>query len=121
MRQIIAGQKVKPEKAAAARCLRKRMTEAESAIWKQVRRGNIKGLKFRRQQVIDGFIVDFYCEQSGLVIEIDGDVHKGQVVADKEREAILRERGLTVLRFTNDEVLKDAKEVAGRIKQAVTP
>jgi len=64
------------------------------------------GLKFRRQQVIDGFIVDFYCAEHGLVIEVDGGVHDDAAVAayDRERALVLKCRSLKLLRVKNEEV-----------------
>ena len=58
------------------------------------------------QQVIAGFIVDFYCHKAGLVVEVDGDVHDLQQEEDARREKVLREMGLRVVRFRNDEVMR---------------
>src|SRR5688500_2337440 len=95
-----------PEQKELARERRQRMTPAESCLWERLRRSRLDGLHFRRQQVIDGFIVDFYCHAGALVVEVDGDVHELQVDYDAERAKILAERGLAVIRFTNDAVLQ---------------
>src|SRR5262249_1643040 len=71
--------------------------EAESTRW----------LHFRRQHVIDGYVVDFYCHAAGLVVEVDGAIHTTQAAEDKERERAIGLRGLRVIRFTNDRVLHD--------------
>ena len=75
--RITGGQKVKQEKVELARHLRQEMTPAEMKLWSLIRRRQINGCRFRRQQIIAGFIVDFYCPELALVIEIDGDVHVG--------------------------------------------
>ncbi|MBI4310594.1 MAG: DUF559 domain-containing protein [Chloroflexi bacterium] len=72
------------------------MTAAEALLWVALRRNQLDGLAFRRQQIIDGFIVDFYCHRIGLVIELDGSVHEGEVAQgqDKERDTLLSARGI---------------------------
>ena len=74
-RNIIIGQKVSPEKIKRAKELRKNMTPAEKMLWQQLRAKRFNGLKFRRQQIIEGFIVDFYCHFLCLVIKNDGKIH----------------------------------------------
>jgi very-short-patch-repair endonuclease len=95
------------EKQERARQLRRVMTAAEVIIWRQVRANRLGGLPFRRQQVIDSFIVDFYCHAAGLVVEIDGSVHATQAAYDTERDTILAARGLRILRLANDRVVND--------------
>jgi very-short-patch-repair endonuclease len=104
----------------AARQFRREMTPTEKVLWNQLRRNQLGGLHFRRQQVIDGYIADFYCHAAGLVIEVDGSVHRTQVVADKERERAIQMRGLRVIRFTNDRVLHDLSNCLAEIQAAVT-
>ena len=94
------------------------MTEAELILWQRLRRNQLRGFHFRRQQVIDGFIADFYCHAAGLVVEVDGGVHGGQAAYDEERDRVLSQRGLRVLRIGNDEVQRDLDGVLGRIAQA---
>lgn len=81
------------------------MTQAERLLWDRVRGGQILGLRFRRQQVIHGFIVDFYYHAARLVIEVDGDAHTGQGDYDAARGEVLTTLGLRVLRIPNDAVL----------------
>ena len=85
IKNIIPGQRVAREKLQRARELRREMTPAEKMLWKELR-GNKLGVHFRREQVIAGFIVDFYCHNASLVIELDGDIHKGQQDYDSERD-----------------------------------
>ena len=85
VKNIIPGQKVTKEKQERARELRREMTPAEKILWQELR-ANKLGVHFRRQQVIQGFIVDFYCHKSALVIEVDGDIHDLQQEEDARRE-----------------------------------
>ena len=114
-RNIIIGQRVSGETIVFAKQLRHEMTEAERLIWERVRANRLHGLRFRRQQVIDGFIADFYCHSAAVVIEIDGEVHESQKQYDEKRDRVFQERGLKVLRITNEEVYRDLDEVVGRI------
>ena len=102
---IVVGQRVTPEKRLLSRQLRSQMTPAERALWEALRGSRLGGLRFRRQQVIDGFIVDFYCHAARLVIEVDGGVHDDRRGHDEARDDILMGRGVCVLRLTNDRVL----------------
>ena len=77
---------------------------------------NKLGVHFRRQQVIAGFIVDFYCHKSALVVEVDGDIHDLQQEEDARREKVLREMGLRIVRFKNDEVVRKLSAVVERVK-----
>lgn len=115
---IVTGQHVNPAKLEAARRYRRRMTPAERILWQRLRAGRLQGWHFRRQQVIDGFIVDFYCHAKSLVIELDGGVHEQQPEYDRERDAILTARGLRILRIPNKEVLQNLPEVLERIAAA---
>ncbi len=112
---IVIGQKIPRELNERAKELRRNMTPAEKILWDQLRTNKLKGFHFRRQQVIDGYIVDFYCHAFSLIIEIDGDIHKQQVEYDAERDAHLVARGFTVLRFRNDEVVNDLPVVLEKI------
>ena len=77
------------------------------------------GVHFRGEQVIKGFIVDFYCHKAGLVIEFDDDVHDLQKEEDERREKVLSALGLRVVRFRNDEVVRNLSAVVGRIRTQV--
>jgi very-short-patch-repair endonuclease len=102
----------------AARAMRHQPTPAEEAIWQLVRNRQIAGLKFRRQHAIDRFVVDFYCADAHLVIEIDGSSHRSPN-DDAERQEILEALGLCVLRFTNEEALHDPDGVRRRIERTL--
>ena len=117
-RNVVIGQKVEAEKVARAKELRRQMTPAERVLWQHLRRNQLEGFHFRRQQVIDGFIVDFYCHAAGLVLEIDGDIHQQRAEYDEERDRILAARGLRVLRIPNRDVLENLPDVLNRIAAA---
>ena len=101
---IITGQRVTQEMYQRSRQLRKEMTPAEKKLWQRLRASRLEGFHFRRQQVIARFIVDFYCHQAALVVELDGGVHLDQGDYDRERDNALASLGLQVMRFTNTEV-----------------
>jgi very-short-patch-repair endonuclease len=117
-KNIIPGQRVTKEKLDRARELRREMTPAEKILWNELRAHKL-GVHFRRQQVIAGFIVDFYCHKTDLVIELDGSVHDGieQKENDAERDKALGEMGLRVFRFRNEDVIKDLPGVLGKIRE----
>ena len=118
---IIKNQQVTPAKIDRSRELRATMTPAEREFWDMVRNRRMCGLKFRRQQIIDGFVVDFYCDSLGLCVEIDGGVHDygERKEYDQNRDEALCRRVLKILRFTNDEVLKNRDYVIERLKGAM--
>jgi very-short-patch-repair endonuclease len=103
-KHIITGQHPSPNLKARAQELRRQMTPSETKLWDRLRANRLEGFHFRRQQIIDGYIVDFYCHSVGLVVEVDGDIHLKQEDYDQYRDAHLRELGLTVLRFPTSEV-----------------
>ncbi|MEI6901326.1 MAG: endonuclease domain-containing protein [Bacteroidota bacterium] len=76
-------------------------------------------MRFKAQHPIDIFIVDFYCHKFSLVIEVDGEIHLAQKEYDEGRTAELERLGLTVLRFTNDEVLNDIENVIVKLKRYI--
>ena len=98
--------------------LRRAMTPAEAVLWKKIGAGRLRGLHFRRQQIIDGFIADFYCHEAGLVVELDGPSHDGQRAYDEERDRILETRNLRILRFRNERVFNDVYAVMHEILEA---
>ncbi|MDQ7797939.1 MAG: DUF559 domain-containing protein [Candidatus Edwardsbacteria bacterium] len=114
---LIKRQKVNNKKLKLAKEFRKKMTLAEKAFWNMVRQNQIEGLHFRRQQVIHGFIADFYCNEIGLVIEIDGGIHEQQKGYDELRDHIITAYGVKVIRFTNEEVLDKSDWVVKRLKE----
>ena len=101
-----------------ARELRKSGTDHEDLIWKKLRNRSFLGLKFKRQQPIDGYIVDFCCFEKRLVIEVDGSIHEepNQRAYDEERDSHLRYQGFRVIRFTNDEIERDMQQVLKEIE-----
>ena len=117
-RNIVIGQKVSPDKVKCAKELRQNMTPAEKTLWEHLRAKRFHGLKFRRQQIIAGFIVDFYCHSLGLIIEVDGKIHDRQKEQDLERESILKSKGLQIIRFTNQQVIEDTKTVLNTIARS---
>jgi len=94
-----------------ARRLRSDATPAEQVLWEELRGRRFRGLKFRRQHPIGCFVVDFYCHERGLIVEVDGDVHQSgsQRAADAEREEWLTSLGLRIVRVPNELVLSDAR------------
>ena len=120
VKNIIPGQRVTKEKLERARELRRDLTPAETILWQELR-ANKLGVHFRRQQIIAGFIVDFYCHKAALVIELDGAVHDDneQKESDTKRDQTLNELGLQIVRFKNEEVLKNLSQVVGKIKEMV--
>ena len=100
---------------------RENMTEAETYLWSLIRRKQL-GFKFRRQVSIGYFIVDFYCKELSLAIELDGKIHlkKEIQVRDKIRQEIIESDLVTFLRFTNEQVLKDSTNTLKIIKETCT-
>ena len=94
-----------------SRCLRKRSTPAEIILWEEIRNRKLGGLKFGRQYPVLGFILDFYCAEKSLGIELDGSIHDTQKEFDKLRENLILEQGIRILRFSNQEVLENLGEV----------
>ncbi len=97
--------------------LRGNMTEPERKLWQKIRNCQLNGYKFRRQYSIDSFIVDFYCPNKRLAIEIDGDSHYSESgrIKDRERDTVLSGLDIIVLRFTNKEVTENLEGVVEKI------
>ena len=114
-RNIVVGQKVDPSKVERSRQLRRRMTKEERVLWQNLRGRRLNGLRFSRQQVIDGFIVDFYCHAAGIVVEADGGIHDAQAAADAERDRVLKARGLRILRIPNAAINRNLSGVLNQI------
>ena len=113
---IVRGQRVSATKVERARELRNAMTAAEAMLWERLRANRLAGFHFRRQQVIDGFIVDFYCHAAKLVIEVDGPIHEDQREYDTARDEVLMWRALRVVRFSNEAIENNLIDVLERIK-----
>lgn len=101
-------------KRAFATQMRNHPTAGEAALWERLQ-GKQTGFVFHRQSVQRGYILDFYCPRLRLAVEIDGSVHALQFLADARRERALRQRDITVLRFTNREILDFGAGVVRRI------
>ncbi len=91
--------------------MRKSATPAEQKLWQALRNRNLEGYKFRRQHPLGNFIVDFFCAEVGLVIEVDGWGHLKQREYDQARTDWLEDRGYHVVRYWNDDVLMNLDEV----------
>jgi very-short-patch-repair endonuclease len=105
-----------PEKAEMARALRRNMTPQEGVLWRRLRGNRLCGLHFRRQQVVSGFITDFYCHGAALAVEIDGCGHDAE--RDEERDQVFAGLGIRVIRFRNAEVMRSIERVLQRIVEA---
>jgi very-short-patch-repair endonuclease len=97
--------------------LRKQATQPEKLLWSILRDRQLDGLKFRRQHPIEPYIVDFYCAEAQLVIELDGESHNGRESYDQQRSTYLAKLGLNVMRITNDEVMTNLDGVAEGISR----
>lgn len=105
----------------AAKQLRKTLTPAEKQLWQALRSGKLAGLKFRRQHPVGNFILDFYCAEHKLVVEVDGGIHENQIEYDAARTTELETYGYTIVRFTNEVVLHQLETVLAQILQAAEP
>jgi very-short-patch-repair endonuclease len=104
---------------ADVRRLRREQTKAESLLWQRLRGKRLKGAKFRRQHAIGNHIVDFCCLRHGLVIEVDGGQHAEDIEKDAARTARLEAQGFKVIRFSNDDVLRNLEGVLTSIVAAL--
>lgn len=112
--KVTRNQFVTREKLALAKELRKRMTPEEKTLWDALRNDALS-LHFRRQQVIAGYIVDFYCASAKLAVEIDGGSHLDRAEHDALRDRVLAEMGIKTLRISNRAVHENLKDVSLRI------
>lgn len=103
--------------------LRKNMPTPEILLWNKLRGKQLNGLKFRRQYSIGNYIIDFYCPERRLAIEIDGDSHYSAQaeIKDKKRDYFVEEHGITTLRFTNKEIINNLEGVLINILDNTTP
>jgi len=108
-----------PEMTRRARRLRRETTFPERMLWGSLRGRRFGNIKFRRQHVIGPYVVDFICADTGLVIELDGDSHRTSAVEDLRREKYLKGRGMKIIRFFNDDVLRDIDGVLRAIENAL--
>jgi very-short-patch-repair endonuclease len=98
--------------------LRKRLTPAEARLWIHIKNSQL-GYKFRRQHSVEKYILDFYCTQKKLAIELDGSPHDTEqgFAKDKERTEYLQSQGIKVIRFENKDVIKNLEGVLLEIKK----
>lgn len=99
--------------------LRNNSTYAEVFFWQQIKKGQLEGRKFRRQASINSYVVDFYCPEEKIVVELDGEVHFDEEIIkyDSERTKYLELLGIRVIRFENQDVLKNTEYVLNTIKK----
>ena len=103
------------------RRLRNEMTDAERLLWKTLRNHQLEGMRFLRQFSVGLYILDFYCPQRHLAIELDGGQHAKEVIQehDEKRTEFLQKNHIQVLRFWNNEVLENIEGVVERIREEV--
>jgi very-short-patch-repair endonuclease len=122
MPQPVRGKTIRPV-VEQARNLRREQTPAEVRLWSALRKRQLAGLKFRRQHPYGQFILDFFCVERQLAVEVDGRVHLSaeQAAHDAERSEFLAQRGVHVLRFTNEEIEQHLPDVLHKIIEAASP
>jgi adenine-specific DNA-methyltransferase len=103
-----------------AREMRSGMTDAEALLWKLLRNRRLAGAKFRRQHPIGRYILDFYCVEQKLCIELDGSQHGEAVAYDQLRDQCLQRQGIRILRFWNNQMLMETEGVLEKIYQALS-
>ena len=100
-----------------ARDLRRTITPPEITLWRQLRSSQLGGSRFRRQHPVGPWIVDFYCAERGLAVEVDGEGHlHGEIGRDERRDADLARRGVRVIRFTAADVMREIDSVVRTIE-----
>lgn len=98
-----------------AKKFRKVSTRSEAILWNKIRNRQYLNLKFRRQYVVYNFVIDFYCFEYRLAIEIDGGIHQKQIIQDKTRQKIIETKKINFLRFTNREIESNINKVLVKI------
>lgn len=104
-----------------AKSLRLDSTPAEEALWQSLRNKQFCKLKFRRQHPLYKYIIDFYCPKLKLIIEIDGPIHQFQLSYDQVRDNFFKQKGYTIIRFSNAEVLYSITKVLNKIEGIINP
>ena len=102
-----------------AREFRKNLTKSEKILWGALRNKRFLDLKFRRQHILEGYIVDFYCDRLKLVVEIDGDIHLKQINDDKARQKTIEEKGIRFFRVTAREAEDNINGVLEKLKHFI--
>ena len=121
VKNIVRGQRVSAKQLENAKELRREMIPAEKNLWKHLKGNRLNGLHFRRQQVVHGYFADFYCHQHELIVEVDGEIHEFQKEYDAKREECLIGLGFRIIRFPNEEIIKDLKSVLQKIVNECEP
>jgi len=101
--------------------LRNKSTPAEAFLWNYLKKSQLDGRKFRRQHSIDQYIVDFFCYEESLAIELDGEIHNMRIEEDEIRDAYLKSKGIKVIRFENRFVFEHLDQVLDDIRKSFTP
>ena len=106
-----------------ARTLRKNSTIQEKRLWNLLKNHQFHSLKFKRQQPIGNYIVDFICKEAKIIIEVDGGQHneKEIIEADNEKTAFLESKGYKVIRFWNNEVYENIEGIIKRLEKEINP
>jgi len=113
-------QKIPEDLKTYAREMRKNMPDAEQLLWYLLRNRRIAGGKFRRQHPVGRYILDFYCVEKKLAIEQDGGQHSEQQTYDQQRDIYLKQQGIEVLRFWNNQMLSETESVLEVIYSTIT-
>lgn len=100
-----------------ARRLRKEQTKAEKIVWELLRNRKFKKYKFRRQHVIEGFVLDFYCHEIRLGIEVDGSIHLRRKDYDELRQEVIESKGIVITRITNKEIREDKRLILKKLEK----
>ena len=109
----------KPTTVSKARQLRKHSTGPERTLWKELRNRQFEGYKFRRQYPVGPYIADFVCREQRVIVELDGSHHQAQIEDDQARTGFLESAGYRVVRFRNDQVLRETQAVLQAILGAL--
>lgn len=107
------------EKMYLAKYFRKHPTKSEHLLWQKIRNKKFLNLKFKRQYIILGYIIDFYCPPYKLAIEIDGRIHENTMQNDKKRQKIIEEKELIFIRFKSKDVENNIDDVLNKIKKFI--
>ena len=108
-------------KTALARKLRRNLTDAERLLWSRLRRRQINGMRFRRQEPIGPYVVDFVCREVDLIVELDGGQHSETEASDTARTQFFQKANYRVLRFWNNDVMQNTDGVLAAIAEALGP
>ena len=111
----------KPGTFEKAKDLRQEQTQTEIILWSKLRNRQFEGLKFRRQHPVGQFVVDFYCHEKRLVVEVDGGIHEKEDVKerDENREFELKNFGLRIIRIKNEEIEQNIEKVLEKLKTLI--